>query len=177
MSHFYLISRTYEEDHLEKKTFSLANCRENHQNQKQIYSIKCNKGARAYQHLRKSSKSNLYTEKLDKDRWGVVLKSPSVYLRKGTSPSRNFRNSACFSASIEFFFNSSCDFLVIELFFVTGLDFITRRQYLNNCSYFKIFYSIEFYTFWYETFSRHHFNKYPEKIKIKKEKISSAIRG
>ena len=68
MSHFYLISRTYEEDHLEKTTSSLANCRENHQKQKQMDSIKCNKVARGHQDLRKSRKSKLYTEKLDEDR-------------------------------------------------------------------------------------------------------------
>ena len=68
MSHFYLISRTYEEDRLEKTTSSLANYGENHQKQKQMDSIKCSKGARAHQDLRKSSKSKLYTEKLDGDR-------------------------------------------------------------------------------------------------------------
>ena len=155
MSHIYLISRTYDEDYLEKTISFLANCRENHQKQKQMDSIKCNKGARAHQDLRKSSKSKLYTEKVDEDTWGVVLNTQSVYLTKGASPSLNFGNSACFSASLEKIFHSSCAFLVIESFFATGLDFISRRQHLNKSKYFKIFYSVEFDTFWYATLLRH----------------------
>ena len=123
-------------------------------------SIKCNKGARAHQDQSKSSKSKLYKEKLDEDRWGVVVKTQSVYLTKGTSPSLNFRNSAC---SFKIYSHSSCAFLVMESFFATGLDFISRRQYLNKSRYFKIFYSVE--SFWDTKF-----NKYPKKITIKKVK-------
>ena len=68
MIHFYLVSQTYEEDHLEKTTSSLANCRENHQKQKKMDSIKFNKLAKVHKDLCKSSKSKMYTEKLGKDR-------------------------------------------------------------------------------------------------------------